>query len=128
MVCHNPYVGTVHRNHCPFCLYSKHVDEKTAGDRKSECQAKMVPIGLTFKKDSPLEEKEGELMLIHRCSNCGKISINRIAGDDFQDEILEIFKRSKGDEELRKKLEAQNIKLLGSQDETEIKAQLFGIS
>ena len=35
----------------------------------------MKPIGLTFKKD-------GELMIVHKCLNCGKISRNRIAGDD----------------------------------------------
>jgi uncharacterized Zn finger protein len=41
----------------------------------SGCGARMEPIGLTFKKD-------GELMIVHQCLNCGKISPNRIAGDD----------------------------------------------
>jgi len=35
----------------------------------------MKPIGLTYKQD-------GELMIIHLCLGCGKISANRIAGDD----------------------------------------------
>lgn len=80
----------------------------------------MEPVGLTFKN------AEGELMLIHRCANCGKISINRIAGDDSEDKILEIFSKSKNDEKLRQLLSKQNIKLLGSSDEKEIKSQLFG--
>jgi len=35
----------------------------------------MKPVGLTFKKD-------GEIMIVHQCLNCNKISRNRIAGDD----------------------------------------------
>lgn len=73
------------RNHCPFCLWSKHLDSKTAGDRKSECLGGMEPIGLTSKKsglDKWGKTKEGEWMLIHRCQKCGKISLNRLAADD----------------------------------------------
>ncbi len=46
-------IGTKNRNHCPFCLYSLHVDRKFAGDRASSCQGLMKPIGLTFKKEKP---------------------------------------------------------------------------
>ena len=42
--------GVNNRNHCPICLWSKHVDKFKAGDRKSACKAKMQPIGLTVKK------------------------------------------------------------------------------
>jgi len=122
-------MGTEHRNHCPFCLWSEHVDEKVSGDRKSTCGSSMPPVGLTFKQegfDKYGQEKRGELMLVHKCSRCGKISINRIAGDDFSDEILEVFSKSKGDEGLREELKLQNISLLGPQDEKEIKAQLWG--
>lgn len=35
----------------------------------------MKPIGLTNKRN-------GELMIVHQCLNCGKTSCNRIAGDD----------------------------------------------
>lgn len=73
-------IGTKQRNHCPHCLYSLHVDE-SIGDRKSPCHGSMKPIGLTTKKD-------GEIMIIHECQTCGKISNNRIAGDDDTDAIL----------------------------------------
>jgi hypothetical protein len=43
----------------------------------------MEPIGLRFKKDK-------ELMIVHKCLSCGKISNNRIAGDDFIDIILSL--------------------------------------
>ncbi|WP_220193259.1 RNHCP domain-containing protein [Ktedonospora formicarum] len=37
--------GGHHRNHCPFCLYSRHVDDRQSGDRLSTCGASMQPIG-----------------------------------------------------------------------------------
>jgi hypothetical protein len=43
----------------------------------------MKPIGLRFKND-------GELMIVHKCLSCGKISSNRIAGDDFTDSMLSL--------------------------------------
>jgi hypothetical protein len=36
-----------YRNHCPFCLYSVHVDNKP-GDRAQTCRGLMKPIGVTF--------------------------------------------------------------------------------
>ena len=66
--------GTTHRNHCPTCLWSRHLDDEP-GDRASDCQASMEPIAITVRKD-------GEWVLIHRCLGCGTLSSNRIAGDD----------------------------------------------
>ena len=66
--------GTQHRNHCPFCLWSRHVDV-APGDRASDCLASMEPIAIAVRKD-------GEWRLIHRCHGCGTLSSNRTAGDD----------------------------------------------
>jgi hypothetical protein len=66
--------GTLHRNHCPFCLWSRHVDDEP-GDRAADCGASMEPIAMTVRGD-------GEWVLIHRCSGCGVLHANRIAGDD----------------------------------------------
>lgn len=90
-------MGTQNRNHCPFCLYSKHVDLDIPGDRQAKCQNLMKPIGLTFKKegkDKYGKEKQGEIMLIHFCPRDKKISLNRIAGDDDPEMILKIFQES----------------------------------
>ncbi len=46
------FMGTENRNHCPFCLWSKHVDIKP-GDRAQLCHGLMKPVGLTFKKSKP---------------------------------------------------------------------------
>jgi hypothetical protein len=66
--------GTAHRNHCPGCLYSRHVDD-VPGDRASGCHASMEPIAITVRGD-------GEWVLIHRCLGCGVLHANRSAGDD----------------------------------------------
>ncbi|PIS14515.1 hypothetical protein COT64_02220 [Candidatus Shapirobacteria bacterium CG09_land_8_20_14_0_10_39_12] len=101
-------IGTKNRNHCPFCLYSLHVDKKFAGDRASSCQGLMKPIGLAFKKEKPnkyKKEEKGEVMLIHECQKCGIQTKNRISGDDSPQVILAICKE---------------------EDKSEVEKQLFG--
>lgn len=70
-----PPSGGRQRNHCPNCLYSRHVDDTAPGDRKSDCHALMKPIGI-------LVRRNGEESIIHRCLGCGKEDPNRIAADD----------------------------------------------
>lgn len=124
------FMGTEHRNHCPFCLWSKHVDLEKPGDRKSKCQAGMKPIGLTFKHeglDKYGKLRQGELMLIHECTSCGKISINRIAADDNEEAILRVFEESqKLSPEKRNQLERNGIEISSRKAEKEIRTQLFG--
>lgn len=66
--------GTTQRNHCPFCLSSRHLDH-TAGDRKEACGARMDAVAVTLRDD-------GEWAIIHRCTNCAVLRENRVAGDD----------------------------------------------
>lgn len=68
--------GTKNRNHCPFCLYSLHIDIEP-GDRSSTCQGLMKPIGVKYKED-------GEEVIVHKCIKCGFVRWNRVAGDDAQ--------------------------------------------
>lgn len=70
--------GGKHRNHCPFCLHSRHVDLSRPGDRLSPCGGTMAPIGV-FARD------DGEYSLVHRCLSCGVERHNRIAADDCFD-------------------------------------------
>ncbi len=118
-------LGTQHRNHCPFCFYSLHVDLEVSGDRKSECKGKMKPIGLTFKQegvDKYGKERQGEIMIIHQCEKCNHISINRIAGDDDSEGILELFDKGKELEDI------PNIHVLKTDEEKEkVKIQLYGL-
>lgn len=117
-------IGTHQRNHCPYCLCSKHVDERP-GDRQAHCHGNMIPIGLTFKHEG--EGKVGELMLIHLCERCGKISINRLAGDDDIEKVQQVFEESLGlDENIKQQLKGEGIRLLAEEDKEEIRVQLFG--
>jgi hypothetical protein len=125
----DPLVSGVHnRNHCPFCLWSKHVDEKSAGDRLATCKGQMQPVGLTLKRvKKKYGDPYGELMLIHACVECGKISINRIAADDNTDRILDLLAASASlDPETRAAVESDDIEILGPDDEEIVRTRLFG--
>jgi len=64
-----------YRNHCPHCLWSKHVDRDGPGDRLSSCGAGMMPTALDQRS------KKG-WMIIHTCTACGKNIPNVAAPDD----------------------------------------------
>lgn len=85
-VCNTPAVpeeaGSKHRNHCPNCLSSLHVDNRP-GDRASLCGGIMDPIGVWIRKN-------GEWAIIHRCRDCGTLGSNRIAADDNPALLLSI--------------------------------------
>jgi len=82
----NLATGTGHRNHCPTCLWSKHVD-MSAGDRHSSCQGKMEPISVWVKSNA-------EWALVHRCTSCGTLKSNRIAGDDNEFALMSLAARA----------------------------------
>ena len=77
--------GTDHRNHCPNCLCSLHVDEEP-GDRASDCGGVMDAISVWVRKN-------GEWAIIHRCRRCGRLSSNRIAADDNPMKLTSIAMR-----------------------------------
>ncbi len=121
-------VGTRNRNHCPNCLWSKHVDEKVAGDRLSECGGGMETVGLTFKQegvDKDGRAVQGEIMLVHKCQKCAKISINRIAGDDSPQEILTVFEKGLNLESADLFNDSE-VFVLKDKDRVVVRKQLFG--
>jgi hypothetical protein len=88
--------GVQNRNHCPYCLWSRHLDLYEAGDRLSACKAVMKPIGLTIKQTRKkyASGQPGELMIVHLCTECGSLSINRVAADDDARTIRDVFEDS----------------------------------
>ena len=100
----------------------------------SACKASMQPIGLTLKHRQKKYSGErngagshGELMLIHRCHDCGKLSINRIAADDQVERLMELYHESLLlDASTRDQLEAIGIQLLQSDDSGLVVSQLWG--
>ena len=69
------------RDHCPYCLYSLHVDINP-GDRQNTCKGLLKPIDIEKFKDT--------YKIIYRCNSCGKLHKNIMAKDDNYDEILKI--------------------------------------
>lgn len=64
-----------YRNHCPACLWSRHVDDAGPGDRASPCQGLMRPVAL--------DQRSGKgWIIIHECERCGLRVKNKAAPDD----------------------------------------------
>ena len=76
--------GSGYTNHCPQCLWSKHVDVNP-GDRQATCQGLMEPVGV--------ELKGGEYTILNRCVSCGFAKRNKMAKDDNFDVILQLSSR-----------------------------------
>jgi len=66
-------MGSGYTNHCPRCLWSKHVDVNP-GDRAQSCGGMMEP--------SRIESRSGEFTIIHQCRKCGFEKPNRADKDD----------------------------------------------
>ena len=74
-------LGYTARDHCPYCLYSKHVDINP-GDRLNKCTGLLKPIGIEKFKDT--------FKIIYKCEKCNKIHKNIIERDDNMDLIIEL--------------------------------------
>lgn len=118
--------GVHNRNHCPYCLSSRHLDLFEAGDRLSACKAPMKAVALVQKRANKRYEsaRQGELMLAHLCRDCGKLSINRIAADDDNATLLTVFDGA--DDATRGLLASQGIDALGPADRRLVMMRLFG--
>lgn len=69
------------RDHCPYCLYSKHVDINP-GDRLNTCKGLLKPIGIEKFKDT--------YKIIYKCNNCKTLHKNIMANDDDMNKIIEL--------------------------------------
>ena len=84
-LCTPENAGSDHRNHCPNCLSSLHVDIEP-GDRESDCGGIMEPVAVWVRRG-------GEWAIIHRCKRCGALSSNRVAADDNPMKLMSIAMR-----------------------------------
>lgn len=73
------------RDHCPYCLYSKHVDINP-GDRLNTCHSLLKPIDIEKYKDT--------YKIIYECTKCHKSHKNIMAKDDNMDMIIELSKKN----------------------------------
>lgn len=79
--CNTAVVGDGYTNHCPACLWSKHVDINP-GDRAETCGGIMEPIAV--------EGTTNHYMIVHRCAKCGLKKKNGVADRDNADALAGI--------------------------------------
>ena len=79
--CGHEVIGNGFTNHCPKCLWSKHVDV-FPGDRLEKCGGLMRPVGLKV--------KYGDESIVHKCVRCGDLRVCKVFGDDDRDEIIRL--------------------------------------
>lgn len=82
--CGEQVKGNGYTNHCPKCLWSKHVDVNP-GDRAAECGGLMIPVDLTVKGDG--------YILLHTCLTCGHVRRNKTTPEDSMEAIISLSKR-----------------------------------
>lgn len=74
------------RDHCPFCLYSKHVDINP-GDRINKCLGMLIPIDI--------EKFKNTYKIIYKCEKCHQLHKNIIAKDDNINTIISLSTKFK---------------------------------
>ena len=74
-----PPLGYTARDHCPHCLYSKHVDVMP-GDRANTCKGLLKPIGIEKFKDT--------YKILYKCTSCNEPHKNIMAKDDDINQII----------------------------------------
>lgn len=84
-MCEAKVVGDGYTNHCPECLWSKHVDVNP-GDRKGECGGMMEPISVS--------KKNSEYNILHKCKKCGFEKLNKAQKQDNFDMLIQISAES----------------------------------
>ena len=83
--CGAKVLGNGYTNHCPKCLWSRHVDNNP-GDRASDCGGMMRPIAVKTVVDG--------FIITHKCEKCGKTINQHSSESDDMDTIIAISSNS----------------------------------
>ena len=81
--CGQKVIGNGYTNHCPECLYSKHVDINP-GDREAMCGGLMKP--------ESVEIKGKEWIILHHCERCGFERKNKVVAEDNKEVLIQLSK------------------------------------
>lgn len=76
--------GDGYTNHCPRCLWSRHVDVDP-GDRACDCRGLMEPVASGLRRDA--------WFVMHRCAECGFVRRNKTARRDDKDVVRSLLGR-----------------------------------
>ena len=91
--CGKIVTGGRYNNHCPNCLWSKHLDDKIPGDRASKCKSLMEPTGVI--------QKGGKWRIVHQCPKCKKKTTVDSSPKDNIDLIIELSQHPLSDNYLK---------------------------
>jgi len=83
--CGNIVTGNGYTNHCPNCLFSKHVDINP-GDRLATCRGIMEPVNF--------EVKGSSYVIIQLCRKCGFERKNKFSDGDNINVLLNLSKKN----------------------------------
>jgi len=81
--CSTRVIGTGYTNHCPKCLWSRHVDVNP-GDRDESCNGMMEPLRI--------EQEKRREVVVQRCQLCGVERKNSIVKEDDREVVLAVAK------------------------------------
>ncbi|MDE1870887.1 MAG: RNHCP domain-containing protein [Candidatus Micrarchaeota archaeon] len=83
-VCKKNVKGTGYTDHCPRCLWSKHMDINP-GDRASDCGGLMEPV--------KSENDRNGFIIIYECRKCKVRKRVRAAENDNEGVLIELLSR-----------------------------------
>ena len=84
-VCENcgyEVTGDGYTDHCPKCLWGKHVDKEIPGDRASECQAMLEPVGTEY--------RGGKFKIHYKCTKCDHEFWVREGVSDGREKLIDL--------------------------------------
>lgn len=84
--CNAKTAGNGYTNHCPKCLWSRHVDINP-GDRKAKCSGMMKPVRM--------ETENSIFSILHKCIKCGVEKRNKISENDDLENYFKALEASK---------------------------------
>ena len=76
--------GSGYTDHCPSCLWGKHVDN-VPGDRSSTCKGALRPQASTYSR--------GSYTIEYKCEKCGVRKRFKAAADDDSEKLIELAGR-----------------------------------
>lgn len=78
--CGEKVVGNGYTDHCPKCLWGKHVDEEIPGDRGCECKGLMEPTKSAY--------ESGKFKIHYKCSKCRHEFWVKAVEEDNREELI----------------------------------------
>ena len=78
-------VGDGYTDHCPKCLWGKHVDEEIPGDRASDCRGLMEPVG------AKLIMSNVKFLINYKCTKCRHVFTVREGKGDDREKLMKLL-------------------------------------